>query len=160
MNEQDEFAVWLAETMLRANGDGFGAAALVDIRESLGPRMTLNQALDKASTHTQRPGDFGVEFVGPLLPVLLVEFGRLLWNAYAKALVEESGKALAKATIDRVKDMVRHTFTKAEGAAIKPADAEAVLRQAGQTAGLNLEQIDKLVETLHSVQTVRALAES
>jgi hypothetical protein len=158
MDDQDEFAVWLAETMLQATGDGFGAAALADIRKNVGPGGNLSQALSKASTHTQRPGDFGVEFVAPLLPVLLVEFGRLLWDAYAKALVEESGKALAKATVDGVKDMLRHTFSKPEGAAITSADAEAALRQAGQTAGLNPAQVDKLVETLHSPETVRVLA--
>jgi hypothetical protein len=84
MDERDVFAVWLGDTVLRANGDDFGAAALGSIAQE----KDLNAALKDAGSNTRRPGDFGVEFIGPLLPVLLVEFGRLLWDAYSKALVE------------------------------------------------------------------------
>ena len=158
MSQRDEFAVWLAGSILETNDDEFGAAALADIGDRVNNGDSLDLALEGASAHDKRAGDFGVEFMAPLLPVLLVEFGRLLWDAYAKGLVEETGKALAKLTVDSVKDLLHRTFSKPEDAPIAPADVEAALRQVGRTAGLNPAQIEKLVETLHTPETVRALA--
>ena len=157
MDDKDRFAVWLADTVLQANGDDFGAAALGALAEEGERTGDFDAALKGAASSTRRPGDFGVEFVGPLLPVLLVEFGRLLWAAYSKALAEQGGKALAAVTIDKIKELVNATFARRQSV-LSAADAEAQLRRAGQVSGLNDEQVNKLLDTLHNPEAVRALA--
>ncbi|WP_158032218.1 hypothetical protein [Rhizobium rhizosphaerae] len=37
--------------------------------------------LEEAASQKKRPGDFGVEFIGPLLPLLLVTLGQELWKS-------------------------------------------------------------------------------
>jgi hypothetical protein len=157
VNDKDTFAVWLAETVLTADGDAIGAATLSALALQAQGEGNLDKVLEQASANTRRPGDFGVEFVGPLLPVLLVEFGRILWDAYAKSLVEQGGKALATVTIDTVKGLVRRTFTH-QDSALSISDADTQLRKAGQAAGLNEAQVNKLLETLHNPEAMRALA--
>lgn len=157
MNDKDTFSVWLAETVLVANGDAIGAATLSALARHARGEDGLDAVLAQASTNTKRPGDFGVEFVGAILPVLLVEFGRMLWDAYTKSLAEEGGKALATATIDAIKGLVRRTF-RGENGALSIADAESQLRKAARASGLNDAQVDKLLETLHNPEAVRALA--
>ena len=158
MDDKDKFAVWLADTVLQANGDAFGAAALGALAEEGERSGKFDDALREASSSARRPGDFGVEFVGPLLPVLLVEFGRLLWDAYSKALFEQGGKALASLTIDKVKELVKATFAHRQSI-LSTDDAETQLRKAGAASGLNDEQVSKLLEALHNPEAVRALAE-
>ena len=156
MEKRDEFAVWLATTVLDATGDAFSAAALSDLAERSGADG-LDAKIKEATINSQRPGDFGIEFVGPLLPVLLVEFGRMLWDAYAKAVVEEGGKELAGASIKFVRDALHRTFG-GRGGPLSVADAEAKLREAGEKANLTAEQIDELLRTLRDPEAVRALA--
>ncbi|MFZ1430500.1 MAG: hypothetical protein WAS21_27465 [Geminicoccaceae bacterium] len=157
MDDKDKFSVWLADTILQANGDAFGAAALGALAEESERTGNFDDALREAGSNTRRPGDFGVEFVGPLLPVLLVEFGRLLWDAYSKALVEQGGKALASLTIEKIKELVKATFGHRQSV-LSITDAEAQLRKAGQASGLNDEQVSKLLEKLRNPEAVRALA--
>jgi hypothetical protein len=156
MNDKDTFAVWVAETVLVANGDAIAAATLSALARQTQGEGGLDTVLEQASANTRRPGDFGVEFVGPLLPVLFVEFGRMLWDAYVKSLAEQGGRALATTTIDTVKGLVRRTFTHQDNA-LSVTDADTQLRKAGQAAGLNDAQVDKLLEALHNPKAVHAL---
>lgn len=156
MNDKDRFSVWLAEEVLRANGDMFGAAALGTLSQEGERTENFDAALREAGSSIRRPGDFGVEFVGPLLPILLVEFGRLLWDAYFKALVEQGGKALASATIEKAKELVKATFSGREGV-LNADEAEALMRKAGRNAGLTEEQTVRLMEALRNPEAVRVL---
>jgi hypothetical protein len=155
MDDKDAFAVWVAEAMLLANGDEFSAAALVSLSRQANTSAEFDQALSAAATN-RRPGDFGVDFVSAILPVVLIEFGRMLWDAYAKSLAEEGGKALASATIDKIRQMARYTWSRSR-AVISLADAEARLRQAASHAGLDAAQTNKLVQALHSPDMVRGV---
>jgi hypothetical protein len=137
--------VWIARAMLLANNDEFGAEALVNLSHQARSSAELDQALGGASAN-RPPGDFGVEFVGAVLPALLIEFGRLLWDAYTKSLAEQGGKALATITIDKIKQLARHTWSR-PGAVISLADAETRLRQAASHAGLDAAQTDRLVQS-------------
>jgi hypothetical protein len=157
MGDKDRFAVWLADTILHGNDVEFGAAALSSLEQEGERTGNFDAALRMAASNDRRPGDFGVEFVAPLLPVLLVEFGRLLWDAYSKALFEEGGKALASVTIDKIKSLVKATFSHRDGL-LSIADADAQLRKAGRDSGLNDQQINKLLESVHAPKAVRALA--
>lgn len=157
MDDKDRFAVWLADTVLQANGDAFGAAALTTLAQEGDRTGNFDAALREAGASTRRPGDFGVEFVGPLLPILLVEFGRLLWDAYSKALVEQGGKALASLTIDKGKELVKSTFSHRQSV-LDTDEAEAQLRKAGRDTGLNEEQVGKLLGALRNSEAVRALS--
>jgi hypothetical protein len=153
MGDKDRFAVWLADTILHGNDDEFGAAALASLEQEGERTGNFDAALRMAASNDRRPGDFGVEFVAPLLPVLLVEFG----HPYSKALFEEGGKALASVTIDKIKSLVKATFSHRDGL-LSIADADAQLRKAGRDSGLNDQQINKLLESVHAPKAVRALA--
>ena len=69
MDEKDVFAVWFADAMLQANDDPFGAASLNQMTEESATSAEFDAKLDEAASQEKRPGDFGIEFLGPLLPV-------------------------------------------------------------------------------------------
>lgn len=144
MDEQDDFAVWVADGLLKAQDDEIAAASLSDLYAKSANPAEFDRQLDEASSQAKRPGDFGLEFIGPLLPVLFVEFGRLLWQAYSKELLSQGGKALAGATIDAVKALFKKKSASPEGL----AEAEVHMRDVAQRAGLNNEQTEAVVAAL------------
>lgn len=148
MEDKDAFAVWIAQAMLLANDDEFGAAALFNLAQPVHSGAELDAALAHASAN-RRPGDFGVEFVSAVLPVVLVEFGRMLWDAYVKSLAEEGGKALATVTMDKIRQLARRTWS-GQSVVVSLAEAETRLRQAAAKAGLSAEQTSQLVKSLQS----------
>jgi hypothetical protein len=153
MDDKDVFAVWLADAVLQTSGDPIGAASLNQMIEDSGNSAEFSAKLDEAASQEKRPGDFGVEFLGPLLPVLLVALGRELWESYSKELVDKGGKALADATIDGVKALFRRKVaTPAEAGA---SDAE--VRAAAGRAGFSPEQTDTLLTKLHSPELAQTL---
>ena len=144
MDDKDTFAVWVAGSVLRANEEDFEAATLDDLAAGVKTTGDLDAALKEASSDTRRPGDFGLEFIGPLLPVILVEFGRLLWDSYVKSLADEGGKELASATIDKIKAMARGSWSH-NASAMPLSEVEARLREAATHAHLTRPQTEKLV---------------
>lgn len=156
MNDKDTFALWIAEAMYRAKGDDFGAAALADLSIKVNTTAELDHELSERSA-TRRPGDFGLEFLAAVLPALLVEFGRILWDAYAKSLAEQGAQALATATIDKVKELARHTWSRSSGV-ISLADAESKLRGAAARVGLSATQTNELVASFHSAEMAHEVA--
>ncbi len=157
MNDKDTFAAWIAEAMLRAHGEDFAAEALTHLAGQAQTSADLDSALSAAASSDGRPGDFGVEFIGPILAGLLIEFGRRLWDAYATPLAEQGGKALATATIDKIKELARHTWSRSPSA-ISLTDAEARLREAATRAGLDAAETEKLVSSMYSPEMAHGLA--
>lgn len=157
MNDKDTFAVWIAESMLRAHGEEFAAEALTHLSGQARTSTDLESALSEAASSDRRPGDFGVEFIGPILAGILFEFGRRLWDAYAKSLAEQGGKELAKVTLDNIKKLTRDTWSRSPGA-ISLTDAESRLREAATRAGLDAAQTEKLVSSMYSPEMAHGLA--
>lgn len=157
MNDRDAFALWIAVSMLRANEEDFAAEALISLGDRAKTSADLDSALTAAASGTRRPGDFGVEFIGAVLPVILVEFGRMLWDAYARSLADQGGKALATATLESLKELVRHTWSQKSGS-ISLRDAEDRLREAALRSGLDQAQIQKLVSSLSRPAMANELA--
>jgi hypothetical protein len=157
MDDKDSFAVWMAGAVLRANNDEIAAEALGDLARQAQTSAELDAALNSTRSVGRRPGDFGVEFIGPLLPILLIEFGRMLWDAYAKSLADQGGKALATATLNMIKVLARRTWTQTPGA-ISPGEAEQRLREAALHCGLDSAQTEKLVSSLRSPELAHELA--
>jgi len=155
LEEKDSFAVWMADTVLRANNQDIEADLLMSMAEEAVSPAAFDEALKAASTSETRPGDMGLEFLGPLLPVVLVEFGRLVWQAYAKSLMEEGAKAAAAATIDAVKSLVKKSFAHAPDAP-PMSDIENSLRAAAAKAGVKADVTEQLVASLRS-QAVTAV---
>lgn len=156
MNDRDTFAIWIATSMLRASNDEFSEAALANIASRAKTSAELDQLVSTAPADG-RPGDFGVEFAGTLIPPLLIAFGRLLWDAYSKSLVEQSAKALAKSTIEKAKDLARRTWSRAPNT-ISLSDAETRLRDVAIRAGLDAAQTEMLVSCLHSPEMADEVA--
>lgn len=148
MNDRDAFAVWFAAAALRANKEGLVADGLLALAGDAQTSAELDEKVRAASRSRARPGDFGIEFLVAALPGLLLTLGRMLWDEYSKALAEQGGKALAAATIDKVKELTRRTWSRSD-APISLEDAEARLRQAAAKAGLNAAMTDRLVSSLH-----------
>lgn len=153
MDEQDGFAVWIADGLLKAQDDDIAAASLSDLYANSPNSAEFNRQLDEASSQIKRPGDFGLDFIGPLLPVLFVEFGRLLWQAYSKELVSQGSKALAGATIDTVKSLFKRKVGTPEGL----AEAETHMREVAKRSGLNSEQTEAVLAALRDPRLSAAL---
>lgn len=157
MNDKDTFAVWIAAAMLRVNNEDFAAEALASLSGQARTGADLDKALSASSSGSRRPGDFGVEFLGALLPAVLVEFGRMLWDAYARDLAVEGGKTLATVTIEKIKELTRHTWSRSPGS-LSLIEVEAQLRGAAQRAGFDSVQTEKLVASLHSPEMAHGVA--
>jgi hypothetical protein len=156
MDKRDEFALWIATEVLRANEDALSASALEQIGERAASPQALEAALQEAAAQSRRPGDFGVEFIGPLIPVVLVGFGRLLWDEYVKALAKNGGDALAKLTIEAVKELVRKTWSQ-DGSTLTVTEAEGRLREAAAKAGLDGAQTEVVLGSLRKPAVAAAL---
>lgn len=155
MDERDEFAVWLAAALLRVNDHAVHAEALKAVAAPAQTKEELDQRLRADAPGARRPGDVGLEIVGVLLPGLLVQFARLLWDAYAEALAKGGG-ALASATVDAIKEQVRRTWA-GRPDTISLAEAEQRLRTAAEHAGLEAADIDTLVASLRKPALAQAV---
>lgn len=153
MDEEDNFAVWLADGMLRADDDEFAAESLGQLFEEAKSSSDFSAKLEAAASQDVRPGDFGMEFIGPLLPILFVELGRMVWQSYSKALVDKGGKALADLTVEKVKSLFVAKLKTPEGM----SEAEQQLHSIAITSGLNAEQADKLIVTLNNPRLAETL---
>src|SRR4051794_2653675 len=60
VDDKDAFAVWIAHTIMLANNDEFGAAALLKLSDQARSAAELDKALGGGSAN-RRPGDFGAE---------------------------------------------------------------------------------------------------
>lgn len=158
MNDRDTFAVWIAGAVLRGDEDDFAAEALKALAAEAAGADDLDRALSAAAMDEKRPGDIGLDFVGPLVPLVLVGFGRLLWDAYVKALAEKGGKALAEVTLSGLKDLVRGTWAGADPT-LRLDDAEARLMAAASHAGLSADQAAGLVASLRKPGMAAALSD-
>lgn len=156
MDERDEFAVWLAAAVLRVNDHAIHAEALKAAAAQAQTKEELDQRLRADAPGARRPGDVGLEIVGVLLPGLLVQFARLLWDAYAEALAKQGGGALASATVDAIKEQVRRTWA-GRPDTISLAEAEQRLRTAAERAGLGAADTDALVASLRKPALAQAV---
>lgn len=156
MNDRDEFAVWLATAVLHVNDHALHAEALKAVAAKAETSEELDEQLRADAPGARRPGDVGLEIVGVLLPGLLVQFARLLWDAYAEALAKKGGGALASATVDVIKEQVRRTWSGQSGT-ISLAEAEERLRTAAERAGLGAADTDALVASLREPDLAQAV---
>ena len=106
---------------------------------------TLGAALDDLRSFDRRPGDFGVEFVGPLLLPIVVEAARQLWASYLKGLTDKGGAQLATMTVEAVKGLIKHIWSQEKNLSSRYA---ALLRAEAERQGLPTDQIERLVRTV------------
>lgn len=149
MNDQDKFAVWIADTILRVNDEEIFAETLQIQASQVETPEELDKILKDTDLGKPKPGDFGLEFIGSFMVMALVEFGRKLWDSYLDALAEEGGKELASITIDKIKPLLADTWGN-KLAVISLDDAAARLREVAAKNGLRQEQTEKLIESLYS----------
>lgn len=153
MNDEDTFAVWIAAAVLRTDGDPIAAVTLEHIASKATADKPLDTVLAAAATNLKRPGDIGLDFVEPFLPVVLVEFGRLLWHAYVAALAKKGGEALGAATVNRIKALLKRTLSDKEPE-ISLAEAEERLKQAALAQQLSPEQTSRLIATFRAPRLI------
>ena len=158
MEDQDRFAVWIAQAVLLANEEEFTSEALAALARKAELEGSLDAALKAATSNQRRPGDMGLDIVGPVLAMILVEFGRMLWKAYAQSLVEQGGKALAEATITTMKNLARRTWSgQHEGVSLD--EVERLLREAAGRAKLDGTETERLVRSLRSAEATQSVVD-
>jgi hypothetical protein len=156
MEDRDLFALWIAAAVLRGNDDEFTAEALASLAAEANAPGELDALLTAAAANAKRPGDIGLDFVAPLLSLVLVEFGRALWDSYIKSLADQGGKALANVTLAGLKQAVRRAWG-GESATLSLDDIEGKLRLVSAQAGLSSDKAEEIVVSLRRAATVEAL---
>ena len=153
MDDRDRFAVWVSDAVLRAGEDEFTAEALAALaRKAEGDATSLDAELAKQTKQEPRAGDIGLEMIGPVLIPILIEFGRALWDAYSKRLAEQGGEALADATLAKVKEFARGTWS-GRDSPVPLDEVERQLRQAALRAKLDEEETERLVAGLRAANS-------
>lgn len=158
MNDKDLFALSIAAAMLRADDDDFSAAALTHIAERASQTQDLESLLAAATKNEKRPGDMGLEFIEPFLPVVLVHFGQILWDAYVKEITKQGAKALSDLSLKGVKALFKRTLSSPQSA-VSLADIEARLKQVALQEQLSDAQTDKLLASLRGKKLITELEE-
>lgn len=159
MDDPDEFAVWVARSMLEATNNDVQVQLLDDLSSQARSKGDLDEVVAESSKNTRRSGDFGVEFVAALLVPVLIEVGKQLWAAYAKKFYEEVGGGLAKLTVDKAKQSLRALWSGEDKSAALER-AETILREVGTKEGLSQGKIDALVAALRDGRVLTQLQSS
>jgi hypothetical protein len=142
-------ALWLGQKVSAEQGSATQEILFTDIAEQVEKGASFDDAVADVTKHDPRAGDFGVEVVGSLVAVALLNGLKAFWAAYAKELEEKAGKSLADITIDFIKARFRSDIA---GPA-KPR-IEADLTKAVTASGANLGvQPAELQPALAAVQT-------
>ena len=108
MTGNDErLTLWLGRKLSVAQGNATQEILISDISERVEQGAPLIEAMKAVTKHDARAGDFGVEMVGSLVAMAVLEGLKVFWSAYIKELEEKAGKSLANATLEFIKSKFR-----------------------------------------------------
>lgn len=152
----DALSLWLAGAALRSGGEPIQALVLDEVRQDMEAGTPLTEAVNRATRGERQPGDFGVEFVGPLLLPILIEGIKAFWNIYLTELQKKAFGELATLTIDAVKAAFRRALASAEKGKVL-GDLEQSLRDVAAAHHLSAEQTTRLIALTKSADLDNAL---
>lgn len=101
-------ALWFGRSLSATEGNATQELLLEDVSERVDEGTDLLGAIRAVTGHDPRAGDFGVEVVGSLVAMALLEGLKVFWAAYTKELEEKAGKSLADATVEFLKSKFKH----------------------------------------------------
>jgi hypothetical protein len=114
-----DLALWLGRKVIVAQGSTTGEILLDDIAGRIADGADYQEAVNAVTAHDPHAGDFGVEIVGSMVAMAILEGLKVFWAAYITEVEKKAGKSLATATIDFVKDKFRKEMVGPERAAIE-----------------------------------------
>ena len=141
---EEALSLWLAGAALRSAGEPIQALVLDEVGHDMEAGATLAQALEKVTQSERRPGDFGAEFLGPMLLPILIEGIKAFWNLYLTELQKKAFGELATMTIDAVKAAFRKAVSSSEKEELLDG-LEQSLRQVAAAHRLSAEQTARLI---------------
>jgi hypothetical protein len=118
VSHEDAMALWFGRELSAVAGNATQEILLEDVSERVAEGTDLEAALGAVTKHEARAGDFGVEVVGSLVAVALVEGLKTFWAAYLRELEEKAGTSLADKTLDYFKSKFRSATKGPESVAI------------------------------------------
>lgn len=145
----DALSLWLAAAALRSADEPIQALVLDQVRQETEVGVPLAQALDKATRSERKPGDFGVEFIGPLLLPLLIEGVKAFWKLYLTELQKKAAGEIATVTIDAVKAVFRKAMSGGDKEKIV-GGLETSLRAVAVEHKLSADQTARLIALVKS----------
>ncbi len=149
-NKAEALTLWLGQELAVAQESATQEILFSDIAERVEQGATFDEAVADVTSHDPRAGDFGVEVVGSLVAVAVLDGLKVFWASYLKQLQEKAGKSLADLTIDFIKSRFKSDVASAEKATIQ-ADLTNAIAASGTKLGVNTENLRL---TLGSVRTV------
>ncbi|RNJ41803.1 hypothetical protein B5V01_21680 [Mesorhizobium erdmanii] len=101
-------ALWFSRELSAKEGNATQELLLDDVSERVEEGANLAEAIRAVGGHDPRAGDFGVEVVGSVVAIALLEGLKVFWAAYIKELEEKAGTSLADATLEFLKSKFKH----------------------------------------------------
>jgi hypothetical protein len=156
VNNEDEFAVMIADAVLKTSGDVIQVEVLNELAQSARAIGDLDRQIAETRKFERRPGDLGMEIVGALVIPILIEAGKQFWAIYIKKLSEKSANVLAEYTISEIRKLAERIW-RGEDTLISVGKFETLVREAAAKEGLALDQTERLVTALRSRNVVDEL---
>lgn len=100
-------ALWFSREISATEGNTTQEILLEDVADRVKEGGDLAGAIKGVTGHDPRAGDFGIEVLGSLVAMALIEGLKVFWAAYIKELEEKAGKSLANATLDYIKSLFK-----------------------------------------------------
>ncbi|PTS88473.1 hypothetical protein DBR17_04475 [Sphingomonas sp. HMWF008] len=144
-------ALWFSRELSVTEGNVTQELLFDDVTERVEEGTDLAGAIHAVTGHDPRAGDFGVEVVGSLVAMALLEGLKVFWAAYIKELEEKAGKSLADATLEFLKSKFKHDATGPGAPAIEAkikgaiSDAAAKLNVAAASLAPALDAVGPTV---------------
>jgi hypothetical protein len=159
MKIDDEIGLWLTRGILRSSGENIQVMVLDSLQEEVERGKDLGDVLEQASKPERQPGDFGAEFVVPIILPILIEAAKEFWSAYASEVQKKAAAKLATLTVDAVKDALRSIFRerKTNDASGNLQDA---IRRVANERGLDDATTQRLVAVIEAPDFVARLDET
>lgn len=149
MASEDELALWLGRELSVAQGNATQEILFTDIAEQVEQGTPFADAVADVTRHDARAGDFGIEVVGSLVAMALLDGLKVFWASYLKQLEEKAGKSLADMTLDFIKSRFRADVNGAASPAIE-ADVSKAVAASGTKLGIGPADMQP---TLSAVRT-------
>lgn len=157
MAPEEALTFWLGRNLLQSTGSVTQELVLDEIEAEVNDGTPFNVAVAAVSTHSARPGDFGVEIASSMLAVMLVEALRTFWSAYLAKLQDKMVGQLADLTLERAKRLFVGELKGRDQNEIV-GRIETALREEAARRELAADQVEALVAVLRDPKVMAGFA--
>lgn len=153
-------ALWLADGFLALIGDDANRLALDRIRREIDSGATdLDRTVAELSSSRQpRPGEFGLELVGPAVLAVLLPALKTFFDRYIQKVVEGGADRAASFTLDQVKKLFRREVENKP--LLVQQELEKAFAEHAEAAGIGPENVARFLELVKDHQKLASVAET